>query len=136
MPNSSKETSDFNWRNEHIGRLLFEVLNDFQFRSLEKIKALGYDDISFSSISIMASTHINGTRLTDIAKNLDISKQAAGQMVKDLVKKGYLSRQPDPEDGRATLVTFTKKGKSILQEVGEDVKTIEAHYSKLLGKKN
>ncbi len=123
----------FAWRHYHIGRLLFEVQRDFQFRSLAQLKRLGYTDISRASISVIASTSLGGTRLTDIAKNLDISKQAASQMVKDLVDKGYLSRTPDPSDGRASLVAFTDKGQQFLTHAKLGVDEIEARYAAWLG---
>ncbi|MEM7735815.1 MAG: MarR family transcriptional regulator [Deinococcota bacterium] len=132
--NTSQVDKDaFAWRHHHIGRLLFEVQRDFQFRSLAQLKSLGYTDISRASISVIASTSLGGTRLTDIAKNLDISKQAASQMVKDLVDKGYLSRTPDPSDGRASLVTFTDKGQQFLTHAKLGVDEIEARYATWLG---
>ncbi len=57
-----------------------------------------------------------GTRLTEVARRVGISKQATGQLVDDLVDVGTLERVPDPSDGRAKLVRFTPKGKrQILQ---------------------
>ena len=127
------EETDYTWRDEHVGRLLFEAQHDFQRRSLERLRALGYEDVTLAYINIIASTSTGGTRLTDIAEKLSISKQAAGQMVKELVDKGYLARQRDPDDGRAALVMFTEKGEKLLEEAVGGIQDIETLYKEVLG---
>src|SRR2546430_13380949 len=42
-----------------------------------------------------------GMRLTDLARFAGMTKQSVGEMVDDLVERGYVERVPDPEDGRA-----------------------------------
>ncbi|MEP7023527.1 MAG: MarR family winged helix-turn-helix transcriptional regulator [Actinomycetota bacterium] len=56
-----------------------------------------------------------GTRLTQLAERAEISHQAMGELVTELVTGGYLERVPDPADGRARLVRPTAKG---LTELG------------------
>jgi DNA-binding MarR family transcriptional regulator len=52
------------------------------------------------------------TRLaaTDLAGHLGVTRQAAAQLVDELVAKGYVERRPHPGDARARLVTLTPKG--------------------------
>lgn len=52
----------------------------------------------------------DGTRQTDLAQKLSVSKQAIGQLVSELVSLGMVKRDPDPADARATLVRLTAKG--------------------------
>ena len=125
----------YTWREEHVGRLLLELTKDFQFRSLTQLRDLGYEEVTLADINIIAAIDIGGTRLTDIAKSLDISKQAAGQMVKALVARGYVSREADPNDGRATLVTFTERGEQLLGDARAGIEEIEALYAALLGER-
>ena len=132
---SASETHTYTWRGQHVGRLLLEVTKDFQRRSLEQLRGLGYKDVGLADINIIAAIQVEGTRLTDIAQSLDISKQAAGQMVKGLVHSGYLVRQEDPSDGRATLVTFTAKGKTLLDDAKAGIDEIEALYAAHLGER-
>jgi DNA-binding MarR family transcriptional regulator len=51
-----------------------------------------------------------GLRLTEIAERGNMTKQSAGEVIDDLVARGYVERVPDPEDGRAKLVTLTGRG--------------------------
>jgi len=70
----------------------------------------------------------DGTRLTDLAKRVGISKQAVGQLVEELEAMGALQRVPDPSDGRAKLIRFKREGRgsimaglTILDEVAHDL---------------
>ena len=125
-------TSRYLWRERHIGRLLLELSKDFQLRALNYLDELGYEDITLAYLDIVTAISVEGTRLTDIAATRGISKQAAGQMVKELVAKGYLTRQADPLDGRATLIMFTSKGKSLLSAGKQSIDAIEAFYARLV----
>lgn len=49
---------------------------------------------------------LKGTRLTELARRLGITKQAVSQLVLELEEMGVLQRLPDPHDGRAKLVCF------------------------------
>src|SRR6266700_918492 len=46
----------------------------------------------------------DGTRLTTLAERAQISHQAMGEMVDELVRHGYLERILDPADRRARLI--------------------------------
>ena len=136
MPPPKPQPKDtYTWREQHVGRLLLELTKDFQFRSLTQLRDLGYEEVTLADINVIAAIDIGGTRLTDIARSLDISKQAAGQMVKALVARGYVSREADPDDGRATLITFTKRGKRLLDDARTGIEEIEALYAALLGER-
>ena len=52
---------------------------------------------------------LEGTRLTELAARVGISKQAVGQLVEEMVGMGFLERVPDPRDGRAKLVRFSEE---------------------------
>ncbi|HWO47733.1 MAG TPA: MarR family winged helix-turn-helix transcriptional regulator [Solirubrobacterales bacterium] len=58
-----------------------------------------------------------GLRLTDIAELANMTKQSVGEVVDDLVERGYAERVPDPADGRAKLICLTKRGEKA-QEFG------------------
>lgn len=55
-----------------------------------------------------------GSRTTDIAHKVGISKQAVGQLIDDLEQAGVVERVADPDDGRARLVRFTAHGRAAL----------------------
>src|SRR5262245_40322451 len=50
-------------------------------------------------------------RLTDIAAQAGMTPQSMGELVDDLVAKGYLRRQEDPADRRAKRIYLTGQGR-------------------------
>ena len=53
----------------------------------------------------------DGLRLTDIAAQAGMAPQSMGEVVDDLVAKGYLRRQEDPADRRAKRIYLTGQGR-------------------------
>ena len=53
----------------------------------------------------------DGLRLTDIAAQAGMAPQSMGELVDDLVAKGYLRRQEDPADRRAKRIYLTRTGR-------------------------
>jgi DNA-binding MarR family transcriptional regulator len=53
-----------------------------------------------------------GLRLTDLAERAKLTKQSVGEIVDDLVERGYAQRIPDPDDKRAKLICLTARGEA------------------------
>lgn len=51
-----------------------------------------------------------GVRQTELARRVDVTKQAVGQALAELVPLGLVEIVPDPTDGRARLVRLTAAG--------------------------
>lgn len=64
-----------------------------------------------------------GTRLTELARRVGITKQAVGQLVDELVQLEALEVVPDPEDRRARRVRFSQRG---LQAIGHGLRILGA----------
>ena len=52
----------------------------------------------------------DGATVTELAAHLGVTKQAASQLVDELVRKGYVERRAHPVDARARLVVLTERG--------------------------
>jgi len=48
--------------------------------------------------------------VAELAGHLGVTKQAASQLVEQLVQRGYLTREIDPRDGRARILRLTDHG--------------------------
>ena len=55
-------------------------------------------------------------RVSDVARRLGIDLSVASRQVAALAAAGYVTREPDPEDGRAQRVTATEEGVRVLRE--------------------
>lgn len=78
---------------------------------------------------------LEGTRLVDLARRVGTTKQAVGQLVTELEEMGVLTREPDPEDGRAKRVCFTPRGRQSLFEGLAVLGEIEGELEARLGPK-
>jgi DNA-binding MarR family transcriptional regulator len=65
-----------------------------------------------SHMSLLPHIDLDGTRITDLAERLGVSKQAASQLVDDLEGFGVVERVADADDARARRVVFTKRGRA------------------------
>lgn len=55
----------------------------------------------------------------DIAKSLNTTSSAATQIISVLVNKGYLERDPSPDDRRVILISLTEKAQSLRKHFKE-----------------
>lgn len=74
------------------------------------VRARGFTDVRPAHGFAFALLSAGGATTVELAHHLDVTKQAASQMVEELVTKGYVERRPHPGDARARLVVLTDKG--------------------------
>jgi len=120
-------------RQEHIGRLLLRAHRAFSERALRKLRQRGYVGLNMAHTVLLAQLDVQGTQATVLAERAGITKQAAGRLIADLVREGYIQRFPHPIDQRATTIVFTDAGWQFLVDAYYVKKEIEAEYSALLG---
>jgi DNA-binding MarR family transcriptional regulator len=74
------------------------------------VRARGFDDLRPAHGFAFARLAPGGATITQLAEHLDVSRQAAAQLVDELTAKGYVERRPHPDDARARLIILTEKG--------------------------
>jgi len=121
------------YREHHIGRLLGQVSQAFRVEGTARLRLKGHEGLSEAHTLLLANLDVEGTRINVVAERLEITKQAAGQLVGDLEQKGYIAREPDPDDKRATRITFTEQGWQFLIDAAEVKREVEAEYTQILG---
>ena len=57
-----------------------------------------------------------GVRISEITETLEISKQAVNQSINQIEAAGYLTREPDPSDGRARRIVLTASGRELIRD--------------------
>lgn len=72
----------------------------------------GCDDVPPRGMFVIGALAIGGGNgpLLNMGRALGVSKQAAGQLVDTLVLRGYLKRDPDPDDRRRFSLKLTERG--------------------------
>lgn len=120
-------------RQQHIGRLLHRAARAYNVLALEKLHAQGHTALSLAHTNLLPHLDTEGTRIVTLAERAGMTKQAAGQLVAELETHGYVERQPDPVDGRATRVQFTAAGWRYLLDAQTVKRAIEDEYRAELG---
>ncbi len=118
-----------------VGQLLIKGSRLMQERFLARINRQGPKvTLRRAHTSLLPHIDQQGTRLTELARRLGITKQAAGQLVSDLEAMALLERVDDPQDGRAKLVRFTKRGLESIHAGLLVLRQIESELESVLGK--
>ncbi|MEL6838001.1 MAG: MarR family transcriptional regulator [Pseudomonadota bacterium] len=71
-----------------------------------------------------------GLRATALAHRLHVAPTTASSLIARLVKKGLVSRDRDPEDGRAVALSLTDKGRAAADTIhNQDLSNMELFLS-------
>jgi DNA-binding MarR family transcriptional regulator len=89
--------------------IAFDAIID-EFR--DEIEQSEFSDVRPAHRCVFRFMDERGMRLTEIAERGNMTKQSAGEVVDDLVARGYVKRVPDPDDRRAKLVRLTERGEA------------------------
>jgi DNA-binding MarR family transcriptional regulator len=76
------------------------------------VRARGFGDVRPAHGFAFSLLSAGGATITQLAEHLDLTRQAAAQLVDELIAKGYVERQPHPRDARARLIVLTPKGRA------------------------
>jgi DNA-binding MarR family transcriptional regulator len=91
--------------------VLAQVKNLAVQEMFSRMAAVGFQDVREGHGCVFGFIDLeHGSRLTDLADRSGLTKQAVGEAVAELERKGYLERVPDPEDGRAKIIKLTGRG--------------------------
>lgn len=74
--------------------------------------AAGFDDLRPVHRPILRDLLFDGQRPGQLAARLGLSKQAVNDLLREFEAKGYITLEPDPEDGRAKRVALTDRGRA------------------------
>ncbi|MBX3232259.1 MAG: MarR family transcriptional regulator [Labilithrix sp.] len=114
-------------------QLLFKAARLLNERAIATLRERTKQPIRTAHTAVLPHIDLEGTRLTDLAAKLGVTKQAAGQLVDELVALGQLERIPDPADARAKLIRFSKRGRAGLLEGLATLQALEADLTTLIG---
>jgi DNA-binding MarR family transcriptional regulator len=92
---------------------LLDIVSEAMFRDFRsELEQSEFGDIRPTHGCVFRYVQGDGLRLTDIAERANMTKQSIGEIVDDLVERGYAQRIPDPEDRRAKLICLTERGEA------------------------
>ncbi|MEW6100253.1 MAG: MarR family winged helix-turn-helix transcriptional regulator [Pseudomonadota bacterium] len=127
------------WRQTHLGRLLGHAMRRFDARVLELMardvevplalaNLAARAQITAAHIHITRHLALEGSRLTQLAAQAGMTKQAMGDLVEQCEAWGLVTREADPRDRRARWVRFTPTGRAWLAAFHRAVAQAEAEF--------
>ena len=117
----------------NLALLCFFPYRSMEARVMEALAEAGFDDITPAQSRVFQRLGPNGTRLTDLADQSRVTKQTAAFLVDQLERAGYVTRTPDPTDGRARLVRTAPRGEAARALAREVEAKVEAEWTTHLG---
>jgi DNA-binding MarR family transcriptional regulator len=121
------------WRENNIGRLLFNASRRFEDAMLAHINRHGYPDIRMAHIAVPRSLDLAGTQAVELARRAGMTKQSMGELVRQCAAMGLVTTRPDPADGRAKIVHFTEEGMRFLKTIRAAIAAAERDMAARLG---
>src|SRR4051812_20265559 len=118
-----------------IGALLRKPLEAVRRHMLERLHERGFADFDAAYLNVFQYPGPEGTRPSDLAARLRISKQALNHLLGQLEKLGYLERQADSDDLRSKRIALTPRGHEAIVVIRAAVAEVEASWSEQLGAK-
>lgn len=121
------------YRNSRLYRCLTRTLRSYNQRLVKSLHERGFQDFSPSFPQILSNLDVEGTRIGVLAARAGVTRQAAGQLVVEIERCGFVQRRQAPDDARAVVVSFTPKGRKLLATIVSLVEEIDAELAELLG---
>jgi DNA-binding MarR family transcriptional regulator len=118
----------------NVGLLLFIAYRAMEKRVLDAVVEEGFD-ITPAQARVFQRIGPDGTRLSELAEQAQVTKQTAGFLVDQLERAGYVERVPDPTDARARLVRIAERGRKAVPIASAVVAEVEAEWTAHIGKR-
>jgi len=102
------------------------------------LAAAGFDDIPKNGLYVIGGLALGQGEvpLAQLIAELRISKQLAGQLVDNLVVRGYLERTPDPDDRRRFVIALSERGQAAAAVQTRARARIDAALARRIGREN
>jgi DNA-binding MarR family transcriptional regulator len=116
-----------------IGALLRVPAQAIHRRIIKELNAAGFDDLRLPHIAVLQFPGPDGVRPGTLAERAGISKQAMNQLLSSLEGLGYIVRSSTATEGRARIVSFTRRGHAAYAKIYDILLDIERAWSAELG---
>ncbi|AXQ30650.1 MarR family transcriptional regulator [Solimonas sp. K1W22B-7] len=99
------------------------------------LAAAGLPPVSRTQSLVMTNIADGVTRPAELARRLDISRQAVQQLLAGMQERGLIDLVADPDDARAKVVRYSAQGREIGKLTMRALERIDAELEKRLGAK-
>jgi DNA-binding MarR family transcriptional regulator len=120
---------------DSFGNLFRDTTLAMQQIVAEELVRRGFGDLRPALVAVAQHIGADGTRITELAERAWLTKATVVHAVDELERLGYVTREPDPSDGRAKLVRSTPRAREAEAVAREAIADIRAHWAGLIGER-
>ncbi len=117
----------------YVGALLRPCWQWVRDQIYAGVAAEGYDDLNAAHVALFRYPTLDRQRPSELAEQLQITRQSINDLLGHLERCGYVTRQADAADGRARVVRLTAKGRRLQSAITRHARAAEDHIAELLG---
>ncbi len=121
---------------DHVGIRLWRASEVWKSRFDKEMVALGHAYFGEARSGVLRYVAPNGTRQSDIVRQMGLSKQAVQQSIDELESEGIVQRQRDEDDRRGKLVMLTQKGLRTMHDANKVKRKLQQKYANAIGSQN
>lgn len=118
---------------DNIGNLLRDPALYLEAEINIALAAAGFGDLRPAHLSLGQFVADEGSRVTELAALMQVTKPSVVYLVDELERLGYVTRRPDPTDARAKLVALTERGLAGRVVGRRTIARVEREWAALLG---
>jgi DNA-binding MarR family transcriptional regulator len=116
-----------------VGSMLRSAWTELIDEVFENLHAAGFDDLRPVHQPILRDLLTSNLRPSELGARLGLSKQAANDLVREFEAKGYITLEPDPDDGRAKRIIATERGRQAGETAQASSEAVGRRWSELVG---
>jgi DNA-binding HxlR family transcriptional regulator len=124
---SPRKNSSIKMEDMLIGALLRVPAQAIHRRIIHELNAAGFKELREPHMAVLQFPGPDGVRPSALAE------QAMNQLLRSLEGFGYIARSDAPDEGRARIVRFTKRGRAAYSKIHDILCDIECEWSAELG---
>ena len=132
MP-SSQKNPPVKMEDMLIGALLRVPAQAIHRRIIDELNAAGFKDLRVPHMAVLQFPGPDGLRPSMLAERAGMSKQAMNQLLRSLEGLGYIARSDAPDEGRARIIRFTKRGRAAYSKIHDILRDVEREWGAELG---
>jgi DNA-binding MarR family transcriptional regulator len=113
--------------------LLKRLLDEWMGKKLCRIDQPGFNSAHLPLFMTIGKTGISNNEL---AAKMNVTKQGASKIVKELEAINMVTSEKSPDDARVVMLRYTPEGEAFYHNLKNQVMDLETQYKKVVGTKN
>ncbi len=117
----------------HLAAELLAASAWFDEALLARLVHRGWPELSANRSRIFLALSQGPVRVSDLARELDVSRQAVHQLLDGLQREELVERRADEHDRRAQRVVLTERGRALATDAGHVLVDLERELAHRIG---